>query len=162
LVDEAMTFDDSESHEIDVRVPMRAENVRVGQTLGPLFYIVDAAQIAKFRTALDDANALFDPAGASSAALAPPTMRLQDYALLLASHFKGGRGGVHAKHRFEFIEPMRTGQAIRVEGRITSAERRRGKFYFTLDFEQSDAESGRTLCRQAITSVLLDDRGEMT
>ena len=62
-------------------------------------------------------------------------MRLQDYALLIATSLKGGRGGVHAKHWCEFHEPMRVGQAVKTEGTITAAFRKRGKFYFTLEAE---------------------------
>ncbi len=88
-------------------------------------------------------------------------MRLQDYALLIATRLKGGKGGVHAKHWCEFHEPMRVGQAVKVEGTITATYRKRGKFYFTLEYESRDALTGQLLVRQAITSVLLNESGEM-
>jgi hypothetical protein len=141
----------------DSRIPMKAENLHEGLRLGPLFYVVSAEQIKRFRTALKDSGA--SPSG--DASVPPPTMRLNDYALLIASRFKGGKGGVHAKHWCEFHEPLRTGQAIRVEGIVTATFRKRGKFYFTLQYEQRDAESGALMMRQAITSVLLNEKGEM-
>jgi hypothetical protein len=140
----------------DNRIPMKAENLHEGLRLGPLFYVVSAQQIKKFRTALKDSDApAFDDA------TMPPTMRLNDYALLIATRFKGGKGGVHAKHWCEFHEPLRAGQAIRVEGTIKATFRKRGKFYFILEYEQRDAESGKLMTRQAITSVLLNEKGEM-
>jgi hypothetical protein len=140
----------------DNRIPMKAENLHEGLRLGPLFYVVSAEQIKKFRTALKDSDApAFDDA------TMPPTMRLNDYALLIATRFKGGKGGVHAKHWCEFHEPLRAGQAIRVEGTIKATFRKRGKFYFILEYEQRDAESGKLMTRQAITSVLLNEKGEM-
>jgi hypothetical protein len=140
----------------DKRIPMKAENLHEGVRLGPLFYVVSAEQIKKFRAALKDSGA-----SASDESTMPPTMRLNDYALLIASRFKGGKGGVHAKHWCEFHEPLRAGQSIRVEGTVTATFRKRGKFYFTLEYEQRDAESGALLMRQAITSVLLNEKGEM-
>ena len=94
-------------------------------------------------------------------AIVSPTMRLPDYALLIATHLKGGKGGVHAKHWCEFHEPMRVGQTVKVEGTITATYRKRGKFYFTLEYESRDAVTDQLLVRQAITSVLLNDQGEM-
>jgi acyl dehydratase len=139
----------------DSRIPMKAENLHEGLRLGPLFYVVSDAQVKKFRAALKNA------ASDDDETIAPPTMRLNDYALLIATRFKGGKGGVHAKHWCEFHEPVRTGQSIRVEGTITATFRKRGKFYFTLEYEERDAESGALMTRQAITSVLLNEKGEM-
>ena len=56
---------------------------------------------------------------------------------------------------------MRAGQAVRVDGILTDATRKRGKFYFTLEYETRDASTGELLTRQAITSVLLDEQGRM-
>lgn len=143
----------------DNRLLMCAENVREGMALGPIFYVLSAEQIERFAGALRSRNPLFvaaDPA----ARVAPPSMRLQDYALLIAHHFHGGSGGVHAKHWCEFHQPLRAGLAVRVDGKITRTYRKRGKFYFDLQYESRDAASSELLTRQSITSVLLKD-GEM-
>jgi N-terminal half of MaoC dehydratase len=141
----------------DERAEMRAENLHQGMRLGPIFYIVTAEQVRDFAAALHTENPLYKGDGA----VAPPTMRLLDYALLIARHFRGGKGAVHAKQRCEFFEPMRAGQAVRVDGVVTATERKRGKFYFTLEYETRDAASDQLLTRQAITSVLLNPKGEM-
>jgi acyl dehydratase len=141
----------------DQRLPMRASNLREGMRLGPIFYVVSAEQVRKFAAALKCDSPLYR----ADTPVAPPTMRLQDYALLIAKHFKGGRGGVHAKHWCEFVKPVRAGQAVRVDGTITAAYRKRGKFYFTLEYESHDAASDELLVREAITSVLLSDDGAM-
>ncbi|HLX37930.1 MAG TPA: MaoC family dehydratase N-terminal domain-containing protein [Candidatus Binataceae bacterium] len=132
------------------RVLMCPENVHEGMRLGPIFYVVTAEQIDRFARATSNDNPLF-----TRDRIALPTMRLQDYALLIAKHFYGGSGGVHAKHWNEFHAPMRAGRTIKSEGRITKTERKRGKFYFELEYESRDAETGELLMRQAITSVLL-------
>jgi len=142
----------------DNRIEMRAENLHQGMRLGPVFYVVGAEQVGAFAEALRSSNPLYR----GESAIAPPTMRLLDYALLIAHHFKGGKGGVHARHRCEFFEPMRAGQAVRIEGTVTSTERKRGKFYFTLEYETRDAADQRLLVRQAITSVLLSPEGSLT
>ncbi len=141
----------------DERLAMRAENVRPGMRLGPIFHVISADQIRAFVTAIRCEN----PIHSGADALAPPTMRLLDYALLIAKHFKGGKGGVHAKHWCEYFAPLRAGQAVRVDGLITDAAHKRGKFYFTLEYETRDAATGELLTRQAITSVLLDEQGRM-
>jgi hypothetical protein len=143
----------------DDRLPMCAENLREGMRLGPVHYVITAEQVGAFAGAVRSTNSLY--AGGSDAALAPPTMRLNDYALLIAEHFKGGKGGVHAKHRCEFHRPMRVGQSVITTGTITKTYRKRGKFYFELEYESRDAERGELLVRQAITSVLLNEAGEM-
>jgi acyl dehydratase len=145
----------------DKRLPMKAENLNEGIRLGPLFYVVEADQVKRFTAVMCDQNPIFDPERSGADTLAPPTMRLADYALLIASQFKGGKGGVHAKHWCEFHEPIRVGQTVRLEGTITATYIKRGKFYFTLEYEQRDAVSGDLLTRQAITSVLLNEKGEM-
>ena len=137
------------------RVEMRAENLHQGMSLGPLFYVVESQQIGAFAGALHTANPLYQ----GDSPVAPPTMRLNDYALLIAQHFKGGKGGVHARHRCEFVEPVRAGQAVRIDGTVTATERKRGKFYFTLEYETRDATDNRLLVRQAITSVLINPDG---
>jgi hypothetical protein len=143
--------------EKDQRLEMRAENLHRGMRLGPVFYTVEADQINAFAAALGTSSPLY----LGDTPLAPPTMRLLDYALLVAKHFKGGRGGVHAKHRCEFIAPMRAGQNVRVDGVVTETERRRGKFYFTMEYETRDASDGTLLVRQAITSVLINPEGKL-
>ena len=145
----------------DTRLLMRPENLKPGTTLGPIHYVIMPDQVAKFSKAIGTNNPIFIPTDSNPEAMAPPTMRLQDYALLIATRFKGGKGGVHAKHRCEFHAPMRAGQAVRVEGTITECFRRRGKFYFTLEYEAHDAVSDELLTRQAITAVLLSQRGEI-
>ncbi|HUY37350.1 MAG TPA: MaoC family dehydratase N-terminal domain-containing protein [Candidatus Binataceae bacterium] len=147
-----MIADDGEA-----RLEMRAENLHEGTRLGPIFYIVSGEQISAFACAIGSKNPLYAGAGA----IAPPTMRLLDYALLITKHFKGGKGGVHAKHWCEYHAPMRAGQAVRVDGVMTDAAHKRGKFYFTLEYETRDAATGELLTRQAITSVLLNDKGRM-
>jgi hypothetical protein len=140
---------------------MCPENLNEGMRLGPIHYVVTAERARAFSDAVKTANPDFIPTAQNHNAMVSPTMRLQDYALLIATHLKGGKGGVHAKHWCEFHEPMRVGQAVRVEGRITATYRKRGKFYFTLEYESRDAVTDKLLVRQAITSVLLNDKGEM-
>ena len=139
----------------DQRLLMGPENLHEGMWLGPIFYVVKPEQIEAFASATGSTNPLFTKSSLTGDQIAPPTMRLQDYALLIASHFRGGSGGVHAKHWTEFHAPMRANQTVKTEGRITSVQRKRGKFYFDLEYESSDAATNELLVRQAITSVLL-------
>ena len=145
----------------DLRLPMCPENLHEGMRLGPIHYVVTAARARAFSDAVGAANPAFIVDERNPDAMLSPTMRLQDYALLIATHLKGGKGGVHAKHWCEFHEPMRVGQPVKVEGKITATYRKRGKFYFTLEYESRDAATNQLLVRQAITSVLLNDKGEM-
>ncbi|HXW83739.1 MAG TPA: MaoC family dehydratase N-terminal domain-containing protein [Candidatus Binataceae bacterium] len=148
----------SDGTETDQRLVMCAQNLREGMRLGPIFYVVAPEQVQKFAESLGTDNPLYR----GPSALVPPTLRLNDYALLIAKHFRGGKGGVHAKHWFEFHQPMHVGQAVRVEGVVTSAAVKRDKFYFTLEYESRDATTDALLVRQAITSVLLNPNGEMS
>ena len=145
----------------NTRLPMCPENLHEGMRLGPIHYVVTPEQARAFSQAAGAASPEFVVDARSPDAIVSPTMRLQDYALLIAAHFKGGQGGVHAKHWCEFHEPMRVGQAVKTEGKITAASRKRGKFYFTLEYESRDAVTDQLLVRQAITSVLLNEKGEM-
>ena len=140
---------------------MCPENLHEGMRLGPLHYVITAERARAFSAAVRAANPDFITTAQNRNAIVSPTMRLQDYALLIATRLKGGKGGVHAKHWCEFHEPMRVGQAVKVEGTITATYRKRGKFYFTLEYESRDALTGQLLVRQAITSVLLNENGEM-
>jgi hypothetical protein len=144
----------------DYRLLMRPENLREGMILGPIHYVVSADQVNAFARALRSDNRLFAADSPAGAQLMPPTMRLNDYALLIAAHFRGGSGGVHAKHRCELLEPIRVGQAVKAIGRISRTYHKRGKFYFELDYEARDAETDRVLTRQTIISVLLRE-GQM-
>ena len=143
----------------DTRLPMCPENLREGMRLGPIFYIVTPEQTRAFAETVASGPRPHTEIGDT---IASPTMRLPDYALLIAEHLKGGKGGVHAKHWCEFHEPMRVGQAVKTSGVITAAFRKRGKFYFTLEYESCDAATGQLLIRQAITSVLLNEKGTMS
>lgn len=145
----------------DTRLPMCPENLHEGMRLGPIHYVVTPEQARAFSQAVGAASPEFIVDARNPGAIVSPTMRLQDYALLIATQFKGGTGGVHAKHWCEFHEPMRVGQAVKTEGTITAVYRKRGKFYFTLEYESRDAVTDQLLVRQAITSVLLNDKGEM-
>jgi len=145
----------------DGRLLMCPENLHEGMRLGPIHYVVMPEQARALANAIGAQNREFIPDANIGEAIVSPTMRLQDYALLIANHLKGGKGGVHAKHWCEFHEPMRVGQAVKVEGTITATYRKRGKFYFTLEYESRDAVTDQLLVRQAITSVLLNDQGQM-
>jgi acyl-CoA thioesterase FadM len=111
--------------------------------------------VDRFAQAIGSKNPLYGAEGSENSKVAPPSMRLQDYALLIAQKFKGGSGGVHAKHWCEFYEPMRVGQTIKVAGRIIRTYRKRGKFYFEVEYESRDAVNDQLLMRQAITAILL-------
>lgn len=145
----------------DPRLPMCPENLHEGMRLGPIFYTIDGERARAFADAVKATGAEFRVNEDHPDAIVSPTMRLPDYALLIAKHLKGGKGGVHAKHWCEFHEPMRVGQTVRAEGKITATYRKRGKFYFTLEYESRDATTNQLLVRQAITSVLLNESGEM-
>src|SRR5258707_5950525 len=145
----------------DLRLPMCPENLHEGMRLGPIHYVVTQERARAFSEAVKATSPEFIVDERNLNAIVSPTMRLQDYALLIATHLKGGKGGVHAKHWCEFHEPMRVGQSVKTEGRITATYRKRGKFYFTLEYESRDAATDQLLVRQAITSVLLNDNGEM-
>jgi hypothetical protein len=145
----------------DLRRSMCPENLHEGMRLGPIHYVITAERARAFSDAVKAANPDFIPTAENPNAIVSPTMRLQDYALLIAAHLKGGKGGVHARHWCEFHQPMRVGQAVKVEGTITATYRKRGKFYFTLEYESRDAMTDQLLVRQAITSVLLNDNGAM-
>jgi hypothetical protein len=145
----------------DTRLPMCPDNLHEGMRLGPIHYVITPERARAFSNAVKAANSDFIPGADKPDAIVSPTMRLQDYALLIATHLKGGKGGVHAKHWCEFHEPMRVGQSVKTVGRITATYRKRGKFYFTLEYESRDAETNQLLVRQAITSVLLNEKGEM-
>ena len=145
----------------DLRRSMCPENLHEGMRLGPIHYVITAERARAFSDAVKAANPDFIPTADNPNAIVSPTMRLQDYALLIAAHLKGGKGGVHARHWCEFHQPMRVGQAVKVEGTITATYRKRGKFYFTLEYESRDAVTDQLLVRQAITSVLLNDNGAM-
>jgi MaoC dehydratase-like protein len=140
---------------------MCPENLHERMRLGPIHYVVTPERARAFAEAVKATNPEFIVDERNPNAMVSPTMRLQDYALLIATRLKGGKGGVHAKHWCEFHEPMRVGQAVKTEGRITATYRKRGKFYFTLEYESRDAATDQLLVRQAITSVLLNDKGEM-
>jgi hypothetical protein len=139
----------------DKRLLICPENLHEGMRLGPVFYVVKREQIEAFARATASSNSLFTKNSPAKDQIAPPTMRLQDYALLIAAHYYGGSGGVHAKHWTEFHAPMRVNQSVKTEGRITRVERKRGKFYFELEYEARDATTDELLVRQAIISVLL-------
>ena len=139
----------------DKRLLICPENLHEGMKLGPVFYVVNPEQIEAFARATASSNPRFTKNSPAEDQIAPPTMRLQDYALLIAAHFYGGSGGVHAKHWTEFHAPMRVNQSVKTEGRITKVERKRGKFYFELEYEARDATTDELLVRQAIVSVLL-------
>jgi acyl dehydratase len=145
----------------DTRLPMCPENLHEGMRLGPIHYVVTPERARTFSDAVKATSPEFIADERNPNAIVSPTMRLSDYALLIATHFRGGKGGVHAKHWCEFHEPMRAGQAIKTEGKITETYRKRGKFYFTLEYESRDAVTNQLLVRQAITSVLLNEKGEM-
>jgi len=140
---------------------MCPENLHEGMRLGPIHYVVSPERARAFSSAVKATTPDFIPSAQNPDAIVSPTMRLQDYALLIATHLKGGKGGVHAKHWCEFHEPMRVGQSVKTAGTITATYRKRGKFYFTLEYESRDAMTDQLLIRQAITSVLLNDSGEM-
>src|SRR5260370_10591374 len=143
----------------DTRLPMCSENLHEGMRLGPIHYVVTVERARAFSDAVKATNPDFIPGEHNPNAIVSPTMRLQDYALLIATHLKGGKGGVHAKHWCEFHEPMRVGQSVKTEGRITATYRKRGKLYFTLEYESRDAATNQLLVRQASPSVRLDDTG---
>ena len=100
----------------DTRLPMCPENLHEGMRLGPIHYVVTAEQARAFSEAVEAASPEFIVDERNPDAIVSPTMRLQDYALLIATHLKGGKGGVHAKHWCEFHEPMRVGQAVKSRG----------------------------------------------
>lgn len=142
------------------RVEISPESLRAGTKLGPIFYTVSSEQIRAFAHALGLKGKEYG-ASAAESQIAPPGMRLMDYSLLIAAHFKGGSGGVHAKQWCEFHQPLRAGQTLKTCGQIVRTWSKRGKFYFTLEYETRDAASDELLTRQAITSVLLRG-GKMT
>src|SRR5208282_1798324 len=75
----------------DTRLPMCAENLHAGMRLGPIHYVVTPEQARAFSQVVGAASPEFTVDARNPDAIVSPTMRLQDYALLIATHLKGGK-----------------------------------------------------------------------
>ena len=72
----------------DSRLPMCPENLHEGMRLGPIHYVVTPERARAFADAVKATNPDFIPGADNPAAVVSPTMRLADYALLIATHLE--------------------------------------------------------------------------
>jgi len=129
---------------------LRFDDLREGRTLGPVAHHVTAEMIRRYAESTGDTH----PDYAGPAPLAHPAM-----ATIFSTRLMGRvgidrpGGGIHAKHEYEFLAPLRAGQTVTTTGRVVSKELRRGRRYVVYETLTVD-ESGRAIARCRVTQIM--------
>src|SRR2546423_9908858 len=133
--------------------PLTYEALTVGEEFvsdGPL---VTREDVDTYAFAVDDHPPWFFGPSPFGGPVAHPTL-VANQALRLRHSRYVVHAGLHAKMRFEFLEPIRPGMRVRSRGRVIDKYERRGKPYMVTGYATED-ENGTGVVRGQFTQILL-------
>jgi hypothetical protein len=115
--------------------PLDFDTLAVGDTFGPLDYVLTQEKMELYRRAVSDPQAAF------------ATIASKDYAVLLRTRYDLGRV-VNAKHESRYSRPPEIGALIRTSGRLADKYERRGHRFIVME----------TTSREGADEVLVESR----
>jgi hypothetical protein len=116
------------------------DSVAVGETFGPLDYVLTDEKMELYRRAVSDPSATF------------ATIASKDYAVLLRSRYELGRV-VNAKHESRYSRPPEIGALISTQGRLIDKYERRGNRFIVME-TTSTGGAGEVLVVSRTTLML--------
>lgn len=128
------------------------DQLQVGLEVGPLIYTVTREMVADFCAAMPFEPDPYQEGGAYSAAIMPPTMLATDYVPLLRGHLALG-WGLMARHSISSLKPVMIGDTVTVAGVITEKFEKKGRHYWTLAYDVTNARGERCLASTITCSV---------
>ena len=121
----------------------------VGLEVGPLRYVVTPEMVADFCAALPVDAAPYRQGGIYPTPVMPPTLLTTDYIPLLRGHLELG-WGLMSKHALKSLRPIRVNETVTVAGRITDKFVKKGRHYWTLQYEVRNS-AGEPCLQSTIT-----------
>jgi len=112
------------------------KHIQVGRHFSPLIYPVSEGLIFKYTDAVDDLNFFHkDPVKASSGPfrgiIAPPTIASLFVLKAYRTDWIPPPGGIHLKQKFKFHGPLRPGDILTVQAKLTHKVEKKGNCYLT-------------------------------
>jgi N-terminal half of MaoC dehydratase len=136
--------------------------MRVGEILGQWEFTVEAGKVREFARAVQDTHWL-------DTSFAPPTFPMVISAAfverLVTEILDVDRARtVHGEQRYEYFEPIRTGDVLRCVARLVGDETKAGKRggtmrIITTEVELTSAKSGKLICRETMASIEKEAEG---
>ena len=125
------------------------EDLEVGLEVGPLRYIVTPEMVADFCAALPVDAQPYGAGGICADPIMPPTMLTTDYLPLLRGYLELG-WGLMSRHSLKSLRFVRVGDRVTVTGKITDKFVRKGRHYWTLQYDVKNA-AGEPCLQSTIT-----------
>lgn len=133
------------------------DDMAIGAALGPVRHRVTAKMIRDYAGCTGDIH-LWHMKGAPpfDGIIAHPAMAtIFSTRLMGRSGIDRPSGGIHAKHEYEFLAPVRAGQTLTTTGKVADKYLRRGRKYVVCHSLTVD-EAGRAVVRCRFTQVMAD------
>ena len=134
--------------------PLTYDTLRVGEEFVSDEHLVTPEDIETYAYAVGDHHPWFSGPSPFDGPVAHPTL-IGNQALRLRHSKYTVHAGLHAKMRFEFLDPVRPGMRVRSRGKVIDKYERRGKRYMVTEFVTEDT-SGRPLVRGQFTQMLIE------
>lgn len=143
----------AEAVDVDARSEPTWEQLQVGLAVGPLTYTVTREMVAAFCEAMPVDREPYLPGGACADEIMPPTMLATDYVPLLRGHLALG-WGLMARHAIKSLEPVKVGDTVTVTGTITEKFEKKGRHYWTLEYQVRNSRA--ELCLESTITCSVD------
>lgn len=105
----------------------------VGLKVGPLVHTISSEMVRDFCAAIPADAAVYERQG-----VMPPTLLATDYIPLLRGHLELG-WGLMSRHAIKSMRAVAIGDTVTVTGEIVDKFERKGRHYWTLRYDVSDA-----------------------
>jgi hypothetical protein len=105
----------------------------VGLKVGPLVHTISPEMVRDFCAAMPADAAVYERQG-----VMPPTLLATDYIPLLRGHLELG-WGLMSRHTVKAMRHVAIGDTVTVAGEIVDKFERKGRHYWTLRYDVSDA-----------------------
>jgi 3-hydroxybutyryl-CoA dehydratase len=129
----------------------RFDDVAVGDVFppAPLRFTADAGKVAAFLAATGNDGALYRDGDALARA---PSMIACVYLIDLLAARRSPPGGIHARQALKFHRPVRLGETLSIQARVTDKYLRKERPYVVCDFEARGGD-GTLVSTGQVTSI---------
>ena len=111
-------------------------------------FVVTEEMLDRHTWSNDDYNPWYLDDSPFGGRIAPPNFLIPQTTAMFYGHYKS-HGALHTKEEYEYINPVKIGQKLRMTGKLVNKYHRRGRDYFVSEFLVMD-EDGKELVRMRI------------
>ncbi len=136
-----------------VTEPIDFDKIEIGETFGPLEYMVSEESVIRYAESVVDHNPWYTQKSPFGGRIASPAMGAGDAIRLLWSKYSPLPSSVHAKHECEFVNPAKVGKLLVARGKLRDKYIKRDRQFVVIESTTTDEDGLEIVHNVAVVAL---------